>query len=408
MTSERTQIDLADPEHYLAPDGGIATLRRLQLETPIFWNRRAGGLPSFWALTRHRDGVAVHRDTRSFTSERGMQVGQTEAAAKAAAGRMLIVTDWERHRHLREVMDQTLRPSVVARLEESMREVVDQSLDDVAGEDSFDFVSAVAGRLPSSVICALLGVPRADWSLMVQLTRTAFGSATSDQPISAAERTEANADIFFYFSELLAQRRRQLGDDLISDLASARIDGEPLTDEEIVLNVNGLITGGNETTRHASAGAVIALIQNPGEWRRLRADPAGLAPTAVEEVLRWTAPSLNVMRTALREVTVGGQRVRVGERVSIWNPIVNRDEEAFPDADRFDVGRTPNRHLTFGLGQHFCIGAALARLELRVLLLTLARRVRRMEMAGPVKRLRSNLMWGVDRVPVRFEMEDAS
>jgi cytochrome P450 len=405
MICELNEIDLADAGIYLAEDGGMGVLKRLQREAPVYWNQRPNR-PSFWALTRHRDGVAVHRDTGSFTSERGMQVGQDEAAAKAAAGKMLIVTDRLRHRQLREVMDRSLRPGVVARLEATMERTVEESLAEVAGEDSFDFVAAVAGRLPQAITCELLGVPRPDWPLMIQWTRTAFGSAMTEQPISDAERTEANANIFCYFTDLLAERRRRLGDDLVSDLAAATIDGEPLSDEEVVLNINGLITGGHETTRHASAGAVIALIQNPDEWRRLQEDP-GLAPTAAEEVLRWTAPSLNVMRTALRDVTVGGQRVRTGERVSIWNPVVNRDDEAFPDADRFDVGRTPNRHLTFGLGQHFCIGAALARLELRALLLVLTRRVRQMELAGPIKRLRSNLMWGVDRVPVRFAMEDA-
>lgn len=410
MTTEAQQeeaarlrgINLADPDLYTAPDAGIPTLKYLQEHAPVFWNERPDGF-SFWAFTRHRDGVAIYRDTESFSSEQGMQVGQAEPAAKAAAGRMLIVTDRPKHSALRGVMEPTLKQSAVARLEQSMRRTLAECLAAVAGEESFDFVDRVAGRLPLSVICELLGVPREDWDLMIQWTRTAFGSAAGEDAISDAEKTEANANIFAYYADLLRGRRRNLGDDLISDLCRGSLGERALTDDEILLNINGLITGGNETTRHASAGAVVALIQNPAQWRRLQEDRS-LLGTAVEEVLRWTAPSLNVMRTVRRDVTIGGQGIRAGERVSVWHPAVNRDEEAFPHADTFDVTRTPNRHLTFGLGQHFCIGASLARLELRTLLDELASRVRRMELAGPVKRLRSNLMWGVDRVPVRFEL----
>ncbi|MER6176721.1 cytochrome P450 [Streptosporangium sp. NPDC001681] len=403
-TVDLNGLDLADPDIYTAPDSGLGVLYYLQEHRPMFWNKRSAG-PSFWAFTKYADGVAVYLDKTNFTSERGMQVGQTESAARAAAGKMLIVTDG-RHSRLRDVMNPALTPRVVRRLEGAMRETVGGMLEENAPRDSFDFVDTVAGRLPLSVICELLGVPRADWDLMIQWTRTAFGSATSDDVISDAEKAEANANIFAYYADLLAERRGDLGDDVISVLIRGRIDGTPLTDEEILLNINGLITGGNETTRHASAGAVIALVENPGEWRRLREDPS-LIPTAVEEVLRWTAPSLNVMRTALRDTRIGEQTIRAGERVSVWHPAVNRDEDAFPGARRFDVGRTPNRHLTFGLGRHLCIGAALARFELRVLLEELTRRVAHMELTGPVKRLRSNLMWGVDRVPVHLELDHA-
>jgi cytochrome P450 len=349
--------------------------------------------------------MTVFRNPESFTSERGMQVGQEESAARAAAGRMLIVTDGVRHSQLREVMNPLLTPAAIRRLEAPMRAVVGETLTAMAQRDSFDFVAEIAGRLPLSVICQMLGVPRQDWDLMIAWTRAAFGSATSDHVVTDAEKTEANANIFAYYADLVAQRRRDPGDDMVSSLCHATIDGVPLTDHEILLNINGLITGGNETTRHASAGAVIAFMRFPEEWRRLKEDPE-LARTAVEEVLRWTAPSLNVMRTALAEITIGGQRIRVGERVSIWNPAVNRDPEAFPHADRFDIGRTPNRHLTFGSGRHLCIGAALARFELLVLLQELAARVREIHPTGPVKRLRSNLMWGVDRVPVRLKLEE--
>lgn len=397
-------IDLADPDLYTRSDG-MATFKLLQRECPVFWNTRPNGF-GFWALLRYADAITVFQRRDSFTSERGMQVGQEEAAARAAAGRMLIVTDGSRHSQLRDVMNPLLTPAVIRRLEGSMRGVVAKALIRMAGRESFDFVGEIAARLPLSVICQLLGVPTEDWDLMITWTRTAFGSATSDEVITAAQKAEANANIFAYYDDLIRRRRRSPGEDIVSALCRAEIDGRPLTDAEILLNINGLITGGNETTRHASAGAVIAFIEHPAQWRRLRAD-SRLARTAVEEVLRWTAPSLNVMRTALTDTVIGGQQVRTGERVSIWNPAVNRDPAAFPDADSFDIGRTPNRHLTFGMGRHLCIGAALARFELLVLLTEMAARVREIQPTGPVKRLRSNLMWGVDRVPVCLKLEEA-
>jgi cytochrome P450 len=407
MTVQVEAIDLADPDLYATGDmWGV--WRYLQERHPVFWNRRPDG-SGFWALTRHRDAVALYYDTQSFTSERGMTVVTDAAAGRAAGGRLLITTDDPRHRQIRDVMGPVFAPKAIAALEHTMREVARRLLDRVRSGEPFDFVDTVAAILPSTLICQLLGVPREDWDLMIELTSVAFGSVAAlpgvDQ-VSEAEKTEAHANIFLYYRDLLKERRRNPGDDIVSRLAHGRIDGRPLTDQEVLLNLNGVVTGGSETTRHSGAGAVIALIENPGEWERLRRDPS-LLPTAVEEVLRWTAPSLHVMRTALRDTTVAGQRVRAGERVSVWHPPVNRDEEAFPDAERFDVGRSPNKHLTFGLGLHFCIGATLTRLELQVLLDELRNRVEHMELAGPVKRLRSAVMWGVDRVPVRFEMRDA-
>ena len=395
-------IDLADPDLYTAGDG-MRVLKLVQQQAPVFWNRRPNGT-GFWALLRHADALQVYAQPQSFTSERGMQVGQEEAAARAAAGRMLIVTDGSRHTQLREAMNPLLTPATIRRLEEPMRAVVRESLIRSAAHESFDFVAEVAGPLPLSVICQLLGVPREHWALMIDWTRTAFGSSATDHVISNVEKSAANANIFGYYTDLLEQRRREPGGDIISALIRSSIDGVPLSDEEILLNINGLITGGNETTRHASAGAAIAFATFSDQWQRLKAEP-GLTRTAVEEVLRWTAPSLNVMRTALTDTTVGSQRIRAGERVSIWNPAVNRDPAAFPRADTFDIARNPNRHLTFGMGRHLCIGAALARFELSVLLSEMARVVQAIELTGPIKRLRSNLMWGVDRVPVHIELK---
>lgn len=392
-------VDLADPELYATGDP-LAVFRLLREHAPVFWNRGRDG-PGFWAVTRYADALTVYRDPGTFTSEHGMQVVQDEAAVRAAAGKMVIVTDGPRHRALRRIMTPRLSSRALRRLEPLMRDAVAQLLDPVRDRRTFDFAE-LAGRLPLLVTSALLGVPESERERVALWTKIAIGWSETDEPVPQSERARANADLFVYYAELVRERRRAPTDDLISDLVRAR-----LGDDGVLLNVQALVNGGNETTRHAASGGVIAFVENPPEWERLRREPA-LIPRAVEEILRWTSPTLHQMRTATRDSTVGGARICAGERISVWNPSVNRDEAAFPHGERFDVARSPNRHLAFGAGPHVCVGAALARLELTILIEALVRRVEHIELAEPPKRLHSTLMWGFDRVPVRFELEPAA
>ena len=395
-------VDLADPDLYA--DGDFFSVwQYLQRHDPVHYNRRPDG-SGFWAVTKHREAMQVYTDKESFTSERGMRVGGG-ISSRASGSKMLIVTDGSRHRQLRALMAPPLNPRAVRQLESNMRSVVGDLLDRAREHDEFDFVDTVAARLPLYVTCELLGVPLEDWDAVIDWTRTAFGSVAGDDgqgAVTEAEQSEAHAAIFLYATDLLAARRREPRDDIVSALAHGTIDGRPLTEEEIMVNINGLLTGGNETTRHASSGAVHAFAAFPWEFQTLVAQN-GIPAGAIEEVLRWTAPSLHVMRTALREVTVGDVTVRPGQEVAVWNPAVNRDGDEFPDPYRFDTTRTPNRHVTLGYGQHVCIGGTLARTELRVLLEEVLARVASVELRGPVRRLRSNLMWGLDRLPVHFE-----
>lgn len=387
-------IDLGDPDLYATgePERAWAHLRRT---APVYWNRKADG-EGFWALTRYADVVRVHRDVQSFTSERGMQLDMAPEAVRAAAGRMLIVTDPPRHRKLRQILTGAFTPAVARRLETNIRRTVRSSLDEGLSAGTCDLVELVS-LLPVSVICDMLGVPERDWRFMLERTRTAF---ESDGGGSARERARAHADLMLYYAALAKERRRRPMDDLVSALAQGEVDGARLTDDEVVLNCHGLILGGNETTRHAAAGGVLALVEHPEEWARLRSG-AAVAP-AVEEVLRWTTPGMHVLRTAVRDVEIAGVPVRAGQRVTLWNASANRDEAMFEDPDRFDVGRAPNRHVAFGMGEHHCLGAALARLELGVLLEELVARVARVELTGPVARVRSNLIRGIARMPVRL------
>jgi cytochrome P450 len=351
----------------------------------------------------YQPALRVYRDPATFTSEQGIRLDADRAAVGAAAGKMLIVTDPPHHTRLRQLMSSVFRPASVARLVSSMRRAVEPLIEDAMGRDTVEFVGEVAAVLPAAIICDLMDVPQADRPTMIALTSKAFG-ASLDGPartsaMSGLDKAEAHAEIFMYYTELVEQRRGRPGDDLVSALIEGEVDGRRLTDEEVLLNCDGLLTGANETTRHASVGGLLGLIEQPEAWRLLRSGQVDL-DTAVDEILRYTSPAMHVKRVATRDVLVGDQQVRRGQAVAIWNPSANRDESVFADPDRLDLTRRPNRHLTFGHGPHNCLGGMLARLELRVLLETLRSRVTRLEQAGPAERLYSSFIWGFERLPV--------
>jgi cytochrome P450 len=385
-------IDLAD-EDFATRGDAEEVWARLRRERPVHWNTRPDG-SGFWAVTRHRDAVRVLKDATTFVSGRGMRLDHNPAATEAAAGKLMIVTDAPRHAGIRRLIGSAFTPRTAARLERNMRATVRAELAAVRDGEPCEFTD-VASVLPLSVICDLLGVPRADWPFMLRSTRIAFGEGDAD-PL---ERIEAHAGILEYYQELVAERRRKPREDVISTMAGGTVDGVALTDEEIFLNCDGLISGGNETTRHASAGGLLALIGHPGRWQAAAAAP-GAVDTLVNEVLRWTSPAMHVLRTPREDTEVGGQPVRAGEPVTVWMPSANRDETVFEDAARFDGTRSPNPHLAFGIGPHYCLGATLGRTELRVLFEELLSAFSGGEPAGPARRLRSNLIWGYESAPV--------
>lgn len=353
----------------------------------------------FWELTRYDDVVAVYRDPATFSSERGMVLGLD--GTDPAAGRMLVVTDPPRHPKLRKVISGVFTPRTMRRLEDGVRSTVARLLGH-AGEEC-EFVDSVAARLPVAMICDLLGVPAADQDWMYHLTSTAFGGGdpASAADVSIEDRAQAYGDIFLYYQELAAERRRAPGDDLVSTLVHGEVDGRPLDVEEVLLNCTNLIIGGNETTRHAASGGVLAFAERPRLWQRLREDVSAV-PSAVEEILRWTTPGMHVLRTCTRDVEIRGRRIAAGEQVVAWNASANRDEEVFEAPQEFRPDRTPNRHIAFGQGGHHCLGAALARIELTVLFEELAKQVDGIEVTGEVRRVRSCVLRGLRRLPVRL------
>jgi cytochrome P450 len=393
-------MDIDDPDLYALgdPHALFAELRR---RPGLHWHDEPDG-PGFWALVRHEDAVTAYRGTDWLTSIRGILLGPNRRSADPAGGRMLVMTDPPRHTRLRVVLNRAFTPRMVQRMHDSLTVAVEHLVERALAAGRCDFVNDVAAPVPAVMINEMMGVPRADWERMQELTRVAFGSSDPSFRRSPSERLSkggAHAQILAYHAKLLAERRRAPGDDLVSVLATAEVEGRPLADAEILLHCDNLIVGGNETTLHAAAGGLLALIEHPDQWAALRAEP-DLLDSAVEEMLRWTSPAIHVMRTVTREHLVGGQTVRPGEQVVIWNISANRDEAVFPEPQAFHVRRSPNRHLTFGIGEHFCLGASLARMELRVLFGHLLSRVERVELVGPPERLRSNIVAGYKRLPV--------
>ncbi|GHF37206.1 putative cytochrome P450 126 [Kitasatospora xanthocidica] len=385
-------VDLADPALYGAgdPEAVWAALRR---DHPVHWNESPDG-GGFWAVTRHADVQRVLKDTATFTSAQGMRIGHNPTATAEAAGKMLIVTDAPRHGKIRRVISSAFTPRTVARLEQNMRTIVREELEPVLDGEPCEFTD-FAAVLPVAVICDLLGVPKSDWAFMLKSTRAAFGASEVD-PIA---RLEAHAGMLAYYADLVDFRRDEPGDDVISAMVNGTVDGEPLTDEEIFLNCDGLISGGNETTRHATVGGLLALAADPGQWRLAAASPDRM-DGVVDEILRYTSPAMHVLRTASRDTEIAGRPIRAGDPVTVWMPSANRDGTVFEAPERFDVRRTPNPHVAFGVGPHFCLGGALARTELRVLFTELLAAAGSAEPAGPARRLHSNLIWGYESAPV--------
>jgi cytochrome P450 len=406
-------IDLTDLDRWAqgVPHDWFGLLRR---DEPVFWQNERRGR-GFWSLTRYDDVLAASKDYRTFSAEVGGSSLMDLTPGQVEARKSMLDSDPPRHTRLRTIVNTAFTPRAVnayqGRIHALFREVLDVAL----AEPELDFVDAVAVELPMRILCELMGVPLEDRRYLVELGNRMLGNTDPDH--AGAEYVADRADLsryahlpfsspaapemFAYANRLAAESRAAPRDDLTTRLVEAEVDGDRLSEHEFDLFFLLLVTAGNETTRHAMSNGLLTLIEHPRERDRLLADP-GLVPTAVEEILRWTPSLLHFRRTATRDVELRGQRLRAGDKVALWYVSGNRDEAQFPGADRFDVGREPNRHLAFGLGSpHYCLGAHLARLELRVWLVEMLPTLARLELAGPPRRLRSNFFHGVKSLPIR-------
>jgi cytochrome P450 len=388
---------------------------RLRREAPVWFHPPTGHTPGgegFWVLTRYADVSEAAHDAAAFSSHRGggREGGGTlieDLPSGFAAGVLLNMMDDPRHRHFRRLVTPSVSPRALARMEAELRQRTEAILDAVAERGSCDLVVDVATELPLQAIARLLGVPQQDRHRLFSWANATLDYDDRDLGETSEKTRAAQMALFAYGTELLAEKRRCPAEDILSAVVHGRIpsagdadeDGEPLAELELQMFFNLLIAAGSETTRNSIAAGVAALIEHPDEWRALRADRS-LVPKAVEEVLRWASSTPYNRRTATRDVTLRGRTIRAGDKVTLWWASANRDDEVFADPFRFDVRRDPNPHLTFGYGNHFCLGAALARVEIRLVLEGLVERFAEIALSGPIEWTRSNKHTGVRHMPV--------
>ncbi|MFE2724103.1 cytochrome P450 [Kitasatospora sp. NPDC059327] len=397
-TTDPETIDLADPATF-ADRNLDAFWRTLRDTSPVHWNRPTSQRRGFWVLSRHEDVMAVHRDDENFTSERGNVLVTLLEGGDAGAGKMLAVTDGTRHEQLRKILLRALGPRVLKPVAEAVRANTRQLVRETVERGDCDFALEVASRIPMNTIANLLGVPESDRDFLLTLNKTAL--STDDDDVDEEESAMARNEILLYFQDLVEERRKAPGEDLVSTLAHSTVDGVPLTDEDVVLNCYSLIIGGDETSRLSMIDGVHSLAAHPDQWQRLKNGEVAI-DTAVDEVLRWASPSMHFGRTAVRDTEINGVAIRRNDIVTLWHYSANRDERVFDRPEMFDLGRTSNKQISFGYGPHYCVGAYLAKVEISELLMALRDFTTGIERIGHAPRLRSNLLNGFSSLPVRF------
>jgi cytochrome P450 len=398
VLDESAPVNFADPATFVG-HGVEETWRWLRREQPVYLHPATEHGPEFWVLTRYADLLAVYRDAARFSSERGNMLTSLLTGGDTAGGKLLAVTDPPRHTAVRAMLLRSFSPRTLESVVSGVRARAERLVADAVAAGTCDFAKDVAERVPMGTICDLLGVPESDQAELLRLSKRALSSDEAEQ--SAKDTWVARNRLLAYFAELAGLRRSDPRDDVISVLATCRIGGEPLTEEEVILNCYGLILAGDETSRLAMVAAVLNFTRYPEQWRALREGRVSVAD-AVEEILRWSTPAMHLGRTAQTDVTIRGRTIRKGDLVTLWNASANRDEEVFDDPDVFDLGRTPNRHLTFGHGPHFCLGAYLGRAEVTAVVDVVRRLADGVELRGEPRPLYSTFLRGHSSLPVAF------
>ncbi|MEO3792692.1 cytochrome P450 [Nonomuraea sp. B10E15] len=389
-------IDLVDRDVYATTGPPHDQLAWLRANSPIHWH---DGDPGFWAVTTYDEVVHVSRHSDLFSSYRRLALFDEMADDQIALQRhMMLNQDPPEHTRRRSLVNRGFTPRTIGALEQHIRDICDDLLDKCSGE--VDFVTEVAAPLPLYVICELLGAPVADRDKVFNWSNRMIGAQDPDYAASPEEGSAAAMEVYAYANQLAAQRRANPKNDIVTKLIQPDEQGETLDENEFDLFVLLLVVAGNETTRNAASGGMLALFEHPDQWQRLVADPA-LARTAADEIVRWVSPVNLFRRTSTTDQVLGGQQIKADDKVVVFYSSANRDTTVFPDAEVFDIGRDPNPHIGFGGGgAHFCLGNHLAKLELRILFEQLARRRPRLRQTGPVRRLRSNFINGIKELPV--------
>ena len=406
-----SEVDLNDLDAFerACPHDMFATLRR---EDPVHWQEEPGG-PGYWAITKYEDLKHISRHPKQFSSaERGVLLREPEPGMIEFTRQIMLMMDPPKHRDYRLLVNKAFTPRMVEGLRPRIRQMCSEIVDAVIEKGECDFVESLAAPLPMLVICEMMGVPEEDRLHVYEVGNKMVGfddpeyhdGETLDMKVANEEEdlgAQYSAEMFMYAARLYEKAKSDPRDDLASALVNAELDGRRLTPEEFNFFFLLLLIAGNETTRTVTTNGMISLLDNPEQLALLKQD-IGLLDSAVEEILRYSPAVHSFRRTAMEKVEIRGREIEEGSKIILWYPSANRDEEVFDDPDRFDIRRAPNDHVAFGYGEHYCLGANLARMELQEIFRELVTRIDGLERTAEPRRLRSNFINGVKEMQVRF------
>ena len=395
------QIDLVSPETFARSGHPWEQYAWLRANAPVYWHPETDG-PGFWAITKHDDVRTISRTPRTFSSfEKGVMLPDPDEMGLMAQRLMMLSMDPPQHDRFKLLVSRGFTPKnaplLRLRIEELAREIVESAL----AKGSCDFVSEIAGRLPSGLIAELMGMPREDGERLYDLTEIMH---TNDDAVAPPHvKAAAIGEMLGYAQSVADRKRAEPGDDLATLLVNAEVDGDRLTDGEFQWFFLLLVNAGGDTTRNLLAAGLQLLFDHPDQRERLLANPDALLGTAIEEMLRCASPVSHFKRTVMHDTEIRGQKLRAGERVVLFYGSANRDEDVFERPDEFDIGRDPNPHVAFGAGgPHLCLGMHVARVELAVMFRELLTRMPHIEPNGPIERMHSSFIAGIHSMPVRY------
>jgi len=407
MTLGIDPLELVDPARYARDGCPHALWTRLRAEAPVARFTPPGYEP-FWAITKHADVTQISTQPVRFSSAQGITLRRADAVAMTSE--MVVMLDPPRHGPMRRVASPRFTPRALQAQRAHIERIATEILDRAATAGAVgecDFVERIAAPLPLAVIAWVVGAPPDDWEQLFRWTNEVIGKEDPEyrRPGETPAQTfrRARGELHAYLQRLIEQRRSDPRDDLVSELLRGTVDGAPLTDAQLLSYCELMVEAGNETTRNAISGGLLAFCEHRDEWEKLRARPE-LLPDAVEEILRWVSPIIHFTRTAAEDCDVSGTTIRAGEQVALFYASANRDEDVFEAPFAFRIDRRPNRHLAFGVGEHFCMGAHVARIELEVIFRHLLVRLESFELSGPVERLRSAVNASIKHLPLRYRM----
>jgi cholest-4-en-3-one 26-monooxygenase len=382
--------------------------KRLREEAPIYWHDHPAA-KGFWNVVQHADLVTVNRNATVFSSEiGGISIPDPNEYEQGGSGLdprglMMLYTDPPKHTRYRTLVGKGFTPRMIGLLEQYLLHRAVLIVDNIIETGSCDFVTDLAAELPLQAIAEIMGVPQEERKMLFDWSNRMIGLDDPEYAGDPSDGANASAELYMYVNELAKQRKTDPRDDIVTKLINAEIDGDTLSELEFDMFMLLLTVAGNETTRNTTSWGMWALMQNPEQYQALVDDPDGKLDRAIEEILRWATPVYHFRRTAAEDTEIHGQAIAAGDKVVMWHTSANRDDTVFDDPFRFDIDRWPNKHIAFGGGgAHYCLGANLARMELKLIFREILERIPDMRLAGDVEMLRSNFIGGVKHMPVTY------